>query len=211
MNDRVHRAEYAGGWAPLRPGADQTERQPLEYRVSPLQPMPRGSHWPRHSEIKWGVLVLVGLVLAGLVAGLVWASVAPRLPFRVVQPGEAIATGPEGEAFIAADGLFLVITAVVGVLAGLLSWLPRSARGALMTATLAVGGSAGAVATMVIGQWLAGPPSDATLGRIGALILTPLRLRATAFAVVEGFVAVLVYMALVAFANQEDLGWSTAG
>jgi hypothetical protein len=146
------------------------------------------------------------MVLVGLLGGLVWAQLAPRLPFRVVQPGQLVATRTESEVFIAADGWFAVVTVTVGVLAGLLAWLPRAARGPLMAFTLAVGGTAGAVATRLVGELLAGSPDDATLHRVGAVVLAPVRLRATAFAVAEGFVALLVYLLLVGFAAEDDLG-----
>jgi Protein of unknown function (DUF2567) len=190
--------------------AHQPSGHSLRYPVSPVQPMPRRLPQPSQQAVRWAVAVLLGLVLAGLLGGLMWAQLAPRLPFRVVQPGQVVATKAESEVFIAADGWFVVVTVPLGVLAGALAWLPRAARGPLMPFTLAVGGTAGAVATRLIGQLLARGPDDATLRRVGTVVLAPVRLRATAFAVAEAFVALLVYLLLVGFAEEDDLGQPAA-
>ncbi|HSV65377.1 MAG TPA: hypothetical protein VLJ59_05640 [Mycobacteriales bacterium] len=197
---------------PYRPPPSVSQRQPVHlgavpaYPMSPVRPARRRSHRPRLGEIRWAVVLVVGLVLAGLLAGLLWVRLAPRLPYQVTGPGQAVATRPESEVFVAADGWYLVITLAIGVLAGLLAWLPRPARGWLMPAALAAGGVAGAIATKMLGELMAGPPAAQALRQVGAVVFSPVRLRATAFIMAEGFVAVLAYLIVVGFAARDDLG-----
>jgi hypothetical protein len=69
------------------------------------------------------VLIIVGSAVLGLIGGLVWAAVAPRVVYQVytLNPPTAYAINPETSAFIAADGTYTFIGlgggAVIGVLA----------------------------------------------------------------------------------------------
>lgn len=71
------------------------------------------------------VLVVVGSAVVGLVAGLIWAAVAPRVQYQVqtLHPPTAYATNPETSGFIAADGWYCVIALVGGALIGLIAYL----------------------------------------------------------------------------------------
>jgi hypothetical protein len=71
------------------------------------------------------VLIVVGSAVVGLIAGLIWAAVAPRVQYQVytLHPPTAYATNPETSGFIAADGWYCVIAVVGGALIGLLAYL----------------------------------------------------------------------------------------
>jgi hypothetical protein len=204
--------EPAGGFEPpasltgYPPGAPN-EAEPWAYGYVAGPPAVRGSHWPRQAEIRWAVVVVVALALVGIGAGALWIGVAPRQAFQVVKAGEATRTRPEGEVFVADDGWYFFITLAVGVLAGVLAWLPRSGRGVLMPVALAAGGAAGALVTWVFGEWLTPDLRRDALQRVGATLLYQVRLRAEAAVVVEAFAAVVVYLILAGFAERDDLGY----
>jgi hypothetical protein len=187
-----------------------TERYPAPDGVAGYEwpapvPVARRSYWPRQAEIRWAVGVVLVLAVLGLAAGALWIQVAPRLPFEVVKPGEASPLRPESEVFVADDGWYFLITLAIGLVAGVLAWLPRAGRGALMPVALAAGGAAGALVTWVFGEWLAPMPGHDALQQVGATVLYQVRLKAQAAVVAEAFAAVIVYLILVGFSARDDL------
>jgi hypothetical protein len=93
----------------------------------------------------------VGSAVLGVVAGLIWAAVAPRALLQEIAHGEAQLVNAESSAFIAADAWFCVITAAGGLITGLLGYriLVRRAGWAA-----AAGLVLGAVAAAVIAMWV---------------------------------------------------------
>jgi hypothetical protein len=189
--------------------------EPVGYAEQPLPPAgwrpvatERASRvWPpSRAEIVAGLGTVVALAALGMVVAVVWRAVAPRLGFRIVSPGNGVPLVPETEQFFAADGWFVVLTLVVGVLAAVLCWRVRSARGPTALLALAVGGFAGAVVTWKFGVLLAPGPSDAALRQVGNVVHPALRLRALAALVVEPIAAVIVYLLFSGFAGRNDLG-----
>lgn len=92
----------------------------------------------------WAVTTLV-LALLGPPAGLLWAAIAPEVKYVVVS-GRTVFADPEGQAVIGVDGRFAVITALAGVLCGVLAYL-AGGRGndIALVLGLAVGGVAAAL------------------------------------------------------------------
>ena len=148
-----------------------------------------------------GALAAVGAALAPL-----WVHLAPRLAFRVDQPGRALPVVPEAEEYIGADGRFVVITLIVGVLAGIACWLVRRSRGPLVLFALAFGGLLGAVITWRLGMRIGTGYQPADLQQVGKIIYQALTLRARAGLVVEPIAAVIVYLLGVGFTARNDLG-----
>ena len=131
----------AAGPYPAPPGGFGT---PATYRL----PAVRQKVWPPEKP-EWvtaavvvGALAVIGAALAPL-----WVHLAPRLAFRVDQPGRALPVVPEAEEYIGADGRFVFITLIVGVVAGIACWLVRRSRGPLVLLALAAAGLLGAVIT----------------------------------------------------------------
>jgi hypothetical protein len=175
-----------------------------EYAIRP--PAGRDRLWPRQAEIRWAVVVVIVLALLGIAAGGLWIAAAPRLPFQVVKGGQAIRLQAESEVFVADDGWYFLITLAIGLVAGVLAWLPRSGRGWLMPVALAVGGVAGALVTWAFGEWLTPPLTAGALQQVGATVLFQVRLKAQAAVVAEAFAAVVAYLVLAGFASRDDLG-----
>lgn len=189
----VSRGEYGAAYGPLPPTGS---------------PPARPARWwpPTRREIKTALALILGMVALGAVLAPAWAAVAPRLAYRVVQPGRALPVVPEAEEYIAADGRFVLLTLVAGVLAGLVAWSLRQTRGPVVLVAVAVGGLLAAVVTWRLGVALAPGYRAEELQEVGRTVYQSLRLGALAALMVEPFVAVLVYVAVAGFASRADLG-----
>jgi Protein of unknown function (DUF2567) len=152
---------------------------------------------------------MLALLVAGVVVGALWSAVAPRMEFRVVEGGSAVALRPESEEFIAADGWFALFTLAAGVLAAVAVWLVRSVRGPLTLVALTLGGLLGAIITWRVGALLAPGPSDAALNEVDRIVSVALQLRAKAALVIEPIAAAVVYLLFVGFAERNDLSRPT--
>lgn len=96
---------------------------------------------------------LAGSAVLGLVAGVIWAVVAPRALLQEVAHGEAQVINPESSAFVAADGWFCLIAVAGGVITGLAGYrlLVRRA-GWPATAGLILGAVAAVFLTLWTGE-----------------------------------------------------------
>jgi hypothetical protein len=125
------------------------------------------------------VAVIAGTAVLGAAAGFLWASVAPRALAVVVARGSANVVDPETSAFIAADGWFTLLTAVGGVVSGLLGYaLAVRRHGALAMTGVLLGGLAAALIAMWIGQrsGTAAFNHSLSIDRPGTLLHVPLAL-----------------------------------
>jgi hypothetical protein len=123
--------------------------------------------------------VLVGTALLGVAAGFAWAVAAPRALAVVVSRGSADVVNPETNAFIAADGWFTLLTAIGGVISGLLGYLFAVRRyGPFAMAAVLVGGLPAALIAMWIGQESGNAAFNHALqvGQPGVLVHAPLSL-----------------------------------
>jgi hypothetical protein len=98
-------------------------------------------------------VALAGSAMLGLVAGLIWAAVAPRALLQEVARGEAQLVNAETRAFISADAWFCVIVAVGGLITGVLGYrlLVRRA-GWAATAGLVLGALAASLIALWVGE-----------------------------------------------------------
>lgn len=151
--------------------------------------------------------VLVGaLLVAGVVVGLIWTAWSPAGPRggllkAGVQPDET-------ESFVAADGRFALLTALVGVLAGVLAWYLRRQRGSLVAVALGVGGLGGSLIADAIGHAVRGEGSQYSCGTETGHCVDhlPLAVQMHGLLFLQAALAVLVYSLFVAFAVDDDLG-----
>jgi hypothetical protein len=99
------------------------------------------------------VAALAGSAVLGLLAGLIWAAVAPRALLQEVARGEAQLVNAESSAFIGADAWFFLIAVVGGVITGTLGYrlLVRRA-GWVAAAGLVLGAVAAALAALWAGE-----------------------------------------------------------
>jgi hypothetical protein len=98
-------------------------------------------------------LGLLGSMLLGVIAGLIWGVLAPRAGYQEIARGEAQLVNTESTAFIVADAWFCGITAVAGLIAGILGVRLLVRRGGWPAALgLVLGALAGAYIAMEVGE-----------------------------------------------------------
>ena len=126
--------------------------------------------------------VAAGTAALGVLAGLVWAAVAPRPLLVMTAPGAAALVNTETSAFIAADAAFCLVCLAGGVVSGALGYLFAVRKyGPLAMAGLL----AGSVAAAFVARWVGAQSGFAALQHLlatqptGARFHDSLRLRAT--------------------------------
>ncbi|HEY2167659.1 MAG TPA: DUF2567 domain-containing protein [Jatrophihabitantaceae bacterium] len=158
---------------------------------------------PPAEDVRAGLVVALVLFALGAALGALWQWWSPPGPIGLVIAPGAIQPN-DTEAFVAGDGRFALITAVVGLLAGTLAWQWRERRGPVLALALALGGVGGALLTEGVGHLIRGGSASAPPGMIVEHL--PLSLHATGLLFVESAAALLVYGLCVAFAGSDDLG-----
>lgn len=130
------------------------------------------------SQSRTGVLVVVGMVLLGAPVGLLWAAVAPTVEV-VLGDGTARLVDPNGDGFIAVDGVFLLLALAAGVVCGAVSWRLVRHPGTGVVVGLVVGGLLAAEVARRTGELVNAGEALAALesGREGVVELS-VRLRA---------------------------------
>jgi hypothetical protein len=158
-------------------------------------------------DLRPALLTVLALTLSGLLAGGLWLWLAPRAQYRVTATGpEPVGAAPSPELFMSDDGVFVLIMAGLGLLAGIAVWLHRRRRGALTLLALATGMLAAGVVAWQLGEWLGRGPTHQQLSDVGTTVTTGLRLGASAALAVGPFVAVLVYLVAASLTPDDDLG-----
>ncbi|MFE9254603.1 ABC transporter permease [Streptomyces sp. NPDC006879] len=148
-----------------QPGADpwrQYQSAPESEPVSPHGQDPHGQEQGSGpglaTDLRDGAAIAVLLAACGVVLGLLWLWLAPRVQF--FSNGEAIfLKDTENEGRIGADGTFLLISLGLGMLTGALVYLFRRRGGVLLVVGLAVGALLGSILGWRLGVWL-GPSRD---------------------------------------------------
>jgi LPXTG-motif cell wall-anchored protein len=182
--------------------------------AAPAAPPARRASWAgldgARDDLRSGVLSVLVLALAGLPAGLIWLWLAPRASYRVTATGvESLGGTPSSELFMADDGVYVLVLAGLGLLAGLAVWLLRRHRGVVVLAALAAGMIAAALVAWQLGELLGPGPTPERLADVGATVTTGLRLGAVAAVAVGPFVAILTYVVASTLTSRDDLGRSS--
>lgn len=166
------------------------------------------------TEIGFAAVLLVVLAVLGLLVGFVWAHVAPRATFTVVDTVQKLAqqNDPESEAQVGVDGWFALIGAGVGLVTGFVGWRWRAARGPFLIVALAVASLVGAVVAWRFGLWVGRHPTHQELrpifDRKGATFTPAITLRAKGVLLFQPIGAVLAAVLCTAFTTRHDLGRS---
>jgi hypothetical protein len=167
---------------------------------------PRRSGWAELRADARGALVLTGVLLAsGVPAGLLWWALAPRAQFRVTADGPVVVGHPSAELLAAVDGVYTLVMAGLGLLAGVVAWRLRRRRGVAILLAVGVGTLLAALVAWQAGELLAPGPSEAELADVGTTVTTGLALNSIAALAAGPFLAVLVYVVAALFAPAEDL------
>lgn len=139
---------------------------------------------------------------AGALLGLIWQWWSPAGPAAyVIGPG--LIQPDETEAFVAGDGRYALIVVASGILAGLLVWFVKIARGVPAILALVIGGLAGAALTAWVGQLTSGGRGS---GQTNTVINElPLSVHLSGLRLAEAAAAVFAYGLCVSFARDDDL------
>lgn len=159
-----------------------------------------------HVELRQAAAVAAVVSLAGVLLGLMWLWLAPRVP--LISDGKAVyLKATEGEQAIGADGTFVLLAVGFGaVSAALVFWFLR--RGGIpLVIGLALGSLLASVIGWRLGVWL-GPSSDVAAsaraaGR-GVVFDAPLRLAAKGALLFWPLSAMAVHLGLTAAFGPRD-------
>jgi hypothetical protein len=127
------------------------------------------------------VAAVAASAVLGLLAGLLWKSVAPRAVIVVVAPGSYGLLNPESTAFIVADAWFSVLCLAGGALCGLAGWLAVVRRTGPVGLTALLGGG---VLAAFAARWAGQRPGSGAFShqvltaKAGTLLHAPLTLGA---------------------------------
>lgn len=165
------------------------------------------------AEVRAAVVLLVALALVGLVAGLIWAHVAPRALYTVVDVKQRLAqqNNPESEAQVGTDAWFALIGAGVGLITGAVAWRWRSARGPFLMFMLAAASLLGAVIAWRFGLWVGRHPTQSQLqpifDKVDNTFRPAIKMRAKAVLFFQPVGAIVAALISVGFAH--DSGTSS--
>ena len=150
------------------------------------------------------LLVLAQLAVGGAI-GSIWLAWSPTSVSYVLDDGHGVGVivPSESEAQIAADGRYVVLTVMAGVLFGLMAWRLRNNRGPLTLVVLAVSSLLSSLLAMGLGQLLSTGQQGKTLN---TAFHPPLVLHATAAVFLQALLAVLVYTVFVGLSGDQQLG-----
>jgi hypothetical protein len=177
---------------------------------APAAAEPAGRPWSpwREARRDWrSFLGLVGgLAVAGVPLGVLWWALAPRADYRITGGGPVPIGNPSDELLVADDAIFVLIVAVLGIAAGVLTWLARRRRGVAVLVGVAFGTLAAAVVAWQVGELLGPGPTRAALTHVGGRVTTSLTLGALPALTVAPFFAVLVWLVAALYARTDGLG-----
>ncbi|MGQ0625831.1 MAG: hypothetical protein ACT4PP_14430 [Sporichthyaceae bacterium] len=130
----------------------------MSARRSPIAPLVRATG--ATAQLRVAALAVAITIAVAPYVGMVWQWIAPT-PTYVNLAGEVFLDNQDTSEFIAADGWFLILGLVVGVISGALGyWRWRGHLGAILGTTLAA--LAGAYLAREVGEAFGPPPISAT-------------------------------------------------
>ncbi|WP_299531144.1 ABC transporter permease [uncultured Streptomyces sp.] len=190
---------------PDRPQPSDPWRSPPEGSHLAAGDVP-AAHVETRAEVRQALLTAVVLTVAGLVLGLLWLWLAPRIPL-VSDDTAVYLKDSEGEEAIGADGTYALIALGLGVVSAVAVFLWRRRGGIWLVAGLALGALLGSLLGWGVGVWF-GPTSDvvAHAKQVGEGVTfdAPLELNAKGAVLVWPIVAMAVHLALTAAFGPRD-------
>ncbi|MFF5443647.1 hypothetical protein [Streptomyces sp. NPDC012888] len=158
------------------------------------------------ADVRDGAAVTLAVGVAGVVLGLLWAWLAPRVQY--VSNGEAVfLRDTESEARIGADGVFFLLSLGLGVLSAAAVFLWRRRGGVPLVVGLAIGSVFASLVGWRLGVWL-GPTRDLAAAAVaagkGVPFAAPLQLLAHGVLLVWPMAAVAVHLGLTALWSPRD-------
>jgi hypothetical protein len=162
------------------------------------------------TELREAAVVTVVVAVAGVLLGLLWWWLAPRVPLvgDVVDGGWVVyLKDTEGEQAVGVDGTFTLLALAFGAVSALGVFLVRRRGGVPLVVALALGGLLGSLLAWRLGVWL-GPAQDVIahaedVGK-GKTFSAPLELDAKGALLVWSVAGLLVHLGLMALFGPRD-------
>ncbi|MFI1967702.1 hypothetical protein [Streptomyces cinnamoneus] len=158
------------------------------------------------TEMRQAAVVLAVTTVCGVLLGLLWLWLAPRVP--LISDGKAVyLKNSEGEQAIGADGWFTLLALAFGAVSAAVVFLLHRRGGIPLVVGLAVGSLLGSLVGWRLGVWL-GPGSDvaAHARAVGAGVVfeAPLKLAAKGALLAWPMAAMAVHLGLTALFGPRD-------
>ncbi|WP_079168417.1 DUF2567 domain-containing protein [Streptomyces colonosanans] len=162
------------------------------------------------TEVREAAVITVGVALAGVLLGVLWAWLAPRVPLVGDLVGKnwvVYLKDTEGEQAIAVDGTFTLLALGFGLVSALVVFLVRKRGGVPLVVALVVGGLLGSLLAWRVGVWL-GPTQDViahakAVGK-GVTFSAPLKLGAKGALLAWPVAALVVHLGLTGLFGPRD-------
>ncbi|WP_435840814.1 hypothetical protein [Streptomyces cinnamoneus] len=158
------------------------------------------------TELREAAVVFAAVVVCGVLLGLLWAWLAPRVP--LISDGKAVyLRNTEGEQAIGADGWFALLGLAFGAVSAAVVFLLRRAGGIPLVVALAAGSLLASLIGWRLGLWL-GPTADVVahakaVGK-GVVFDAPLKLAAKGMLLAWPLAAMAVHLGLTALFGPRD-------
>ncbi|MGW1254251.1 AAA family ATPase [Streptomyces sp. NPDC002513] len=162
------------------------------------------------TELREAAVITVALALAGVLLGVLWPWLSPRVPLvgdMVDNAWVVYLKDTEGEQAIGVDGTFTLLALGFGVISALVVFLLRKRGGVPLVAALALGGLLGSLLAWRVGVWLG--PSQNVLAHAkavgkGVTFSAPLKLGAKGALLAWSVAALVVHLGLTALFGPRD-------
>ncbi|MFI8187984.1 AAA family ATPase [Streptomyces sp. NPDC085946] len=200
--------------APLTPPPHEHSTY-QEWQVPPAGPDAKTGAYEQDgpgmkTEVREAVVTAVAVALGGVLLGVLWWWLAPRVPLvGEVTDGNWVVylKETEGEQAVGGDGTFTLLALAFGALSALAVFAVRRRGGVPLVAGLGVGGLLGALLAWRTGVWL-GPAQDVVahareVGR-GVTFSAPLRLEAKGALLAWPLGALVLHLGLTAMFGPRD-------
>ena len=151
--------------------------------------------------------VLIACAVAGVLQGLIWAFLAPGMPYKVLADGRSAPLPTTSSYHFVGLALFCWLGIIAGVLIALGAWRVRAARGWPMLLVVTSGSAAGALIAWGLGLLVAPGTDPTSVGASAAesIVTAPPTTGTILGVLAQPAIATLVYTFLVAWNGQPDL------
>ncbi|WP_406728039.1 AAA family ATPase [Streptomyces sp. GD-15H] len=162
------------------------------------------------TELREAAVTAVAVALGGVLLGVLWWWLAPRVPLMGDVVGDnwvVYLKDTEGEQAIGVDGTFTLLALGLGAVSALAVFLVRRRGGVPLVVALGVGGLLGALLAWRLGVWL-GPAQDVVahakdVGK-GTTFDAPLKLSAKGALLAWPLAGLVVHLGLTALFGPRD-------
>ncbi|MGX1269388.1 putative membrane protein YfcA [Streptomyces phaeoluteigriseus] len=162
------------------------------------------------TELREAAVVTVLVAITGVVLGLLWVWLAPRVPLVGELTDDSWVVylkDTEGEQAVGVDGTFTLLAMACGAVSAAAVFAWRRRGGVPLVVALALGGLLGSLLAWRIGVWL-GPGQDviaqAKAAGKGVTFSAPLKLSAKGALLAWSLAALLVHLGLTALFGPRD-------